>query len=61
VKQTTIRYREDDPQARPMIVADAPEQSWQAQFGVNGGLLMLLIGVGCLFSSARYIHRQRRV
>jgi hypothetical protein len=59
VKQTAIRYREEDLQARPLIVADAPEQSWQAQFGVTGGLLMLLIGMGCLFSAARFVQRQR--
>lgn len=59
VKQIAIRYRPDDLQARPMIVADAPEQSWQAQFGVTGALLILLIGMGCLFSAARYVQRRR--
>lgn len=59
VKQTAIRFREDDLQARPLILADAPEQTWQAQFGVTGGLALLLVGLGCLFSAARYIARQR--
>ena len=59
VKQTAIRFREDDLQARPLIVADAPEQSWQAQFGVTAGLVVLLVGLGCLFSAARYISRQK--
>jgi hypothetical protein len=59
VKQTAIRFREDDLQARPLIVADAPEQSWRAQFGVSGGLVFLLVGLGCLFSAARYVGRQR--
>lgn len=59
VKQTAIRFREDDLQARPLIVADAPEQSWQAQFGVTAGLVFLLVGLGCLFSAARYISRQK--
>src|SRR5262249_19170989 len=38
VKQTAIRYRDDDPQARPLIVDDAPEQQWQTQFGMGAGL-----------------------
>jgi len=59
VKQTAIRFREDDLQARPLIVADAPEQGWQAQFGVTAGLVFLLVGLGCLFSAARYISRQK--
>ena len=59
VKQTTIRFREDDLQTRPLIVADAPEQSWRSRFGVTGGVGLLLVGLGCLFSAAQYIRRQR--
>jgi hypothetical protein len=53
VHQTPIRVREDDPAARPVLVEDAPEQQWQVKFAMIGGLLMLVVGAGCLFSAAR--------
>jgi len=59
VHQTAIRVRDDDPQARPVIVDDAPEQQWQVRFGMAGGLLMAVVGLGFLFSAARSMSRGR--
>ncbi len=59
VHQTPIRVRDDDPQARPAIVDDAPEQQWQLRLGMIGGLMMAVIGLGCLFSAARAVGRGR--
>jgi hypothetical protein len=53
VHQTAIRYREDDPHLRPLIVEDAPEQQWQARFGMGAGLLLLVLGAALLFSGLR--------
>jgi hypothetical protein len=52
-KQTTIRYREDDPQPRPLIVDDAPEQHWQTQLGMGAGLGLMVFGLALLFSAMR--------
>jgi hypothetical protein len=59
VRQTAIRVRDDDPAARPVLVEDAPEQRWQVQAAMLAGLAMLVIGAGCLVSSARTVSRQR--
>ena len=59
VHQTPIRVRDDDPAARPVLVEDAPEQRWQVRFAMIAGLLMLVVGAGCLFSAARTVSRQR--
>lgn len=53
VKQTAIRYREDDPQPRPLIVDDAPEQRWQTQYGMGAGLGLMVLGLGLLLSAIR--------
>ena len=53
VHQTAIRYRQDDPQMRPLIVEDAPEQHWQTRFGMGAGLLLLILGAAVLFSGLR--------
>jgi len=51
VHQTTIRYRADDPQARPLIVDDdAPEQHWSTRVAMGAGLLLMMFG-GALFAS----------
>ena len=42
VRQTPMRYRADDPQARPVIVDDAPEQQWQTQYGIVAGLILMM-------------------
>jgi hypothetical protein len=59
VRQTPIRVREDDPMARPVLVEDAPEQHWQVRAAMIGGLVMLVVGAGCLVSAARFVARQR--
>jgi hypothetical protein len=59
VRQTAIRYRADDLQARPLILADAPEQGWQARFGLTAGLVFALVGAGCLASALRSAARRR--
>ena len=59
VHQTPIRVREDDPAARPVLVEDAPEQQWQVRFAMIAGLLMLVVGAGCLLSAARSMSRGR--
>ncbi len=58
VRQTPIRYRPDDLQARPVIVEDAPEQRWQAQYGIVAGLITMVVGAGCLFSAALHMGRR---
>ncbi len=58
VRQTPMRYRADDPQARPVLVDDAPEPQWQTQFGIVAGLIMMAMGAACLFSAARHMRRR---
>ncbi len=58
-KQTPIRVREEDPMARPALVDDAPEQRWQVRAAMIFGLVCIVLGAGCLVSSARVVMRQR--
>ena len=51
-RRTTIR-------ALTVIVDDAPEQQWQVRFGLAGGLLMAVVGLGFLFSAARSMSKGR--
>jgi hypothetical protein len=53
VKQTAIRYRDSDSIPRPVIVDDAPEQHWQTQLAMGGGLVLMVLGLACLFSAMR--------
>lgn len=53
VRQTIIRYRPADPQPRPMIVDDAPQQQWMTQAAMVAGLALLVIGAGLMFSGLR--------
>jgi hypothetical protein len=53
VRQTTVRYRPDDAQARPLIVDDAPEQHWLARLAMGGGLLFMMLGAALLASGLR--------
>jgi hypothetical protein len=53
VRQTLIRYRPADPQPRPLIVDDAPEQRWTTRAAMFGGLALLIVGAGLLFSGLR--------
>jgi hypothetical protein len=59
VHQTPIRVREDDPMARPVLVEDAPEEHWLVRAAMIGGMGLLVVGAGCLFSAARAISRKR--
>lgn len=56
-RQTTIRYLPDESVARPMIVDDAPAQSWQSQFGTGAGIVFMLLGAALLFSAMRHMRR----
>jgi hypothetical protein len=53
VRETAIRYRADDPQPRPLIVEDAPEQQWWTRAAMAAGLAFLVLGLALLFSSLR--------
>lgn len=53
VKQTDIRYLEDDPQVKPTIVEDLPEPGWQGRLASIAGVALMMIGAGCLFSAVR--------
>ena len=59
VHQTPIRVREEDAMARPVLVDDAPEQGWLVRAAMVGGLMLMTVGAGCLFSTARAVGRQR--
>jgi hypothetical protein len=52
-RQTAIRYRAEDLQARPLIVDDAPEQHWATRLALGAGLLLMLIGAGLFASGLR--------
>jgi hypothetical protein len=58
VRQATIRYRPDDPQPRPLIVDDAPEQQWSTKASMFAGLVLLVLGAGLLFSGLRTLRNQ---
>jgi hypothetical protein len=53
VHQTAIRYRGDDPAARPLIVDDAPETQWPTRIAMGAGLLLILMGVALFASGLR--------
>jgi len=59
VRQTPIRVRDDDPMARPVLVEDAPEEHWLVRAAMIGGMGLLVVGAGLLFSAARAVSRQR--
>jgi hypothetical protein len=58
VRQTLIRYRRDDPQPRPLIVDDAPEQQWWTRTAMFAGLALLVLGSALLFSGLRSLRNQ---
>ena len=58
-RQTRVRVREDDPMSRPVLVEDAPQERWPVRAAMVGGLALMAIGAGCLFSAARVVRRQR--
>jgi hypothetical protein len=53
VHQTAIRYRSDDPAARPLIVDDAPETHWSTRLAMGGGLLLMMLGAALFASGLR--------
>ncbi|SRR5579883_603584 len=58
VHATEIRYRPDKPQERPVILADAAGQKdWLADAELAGGLVLMALGAGCLFSAVRVLRR----
>ncbi|CAN5185522.1 hypothetical protein BH10PSE6_BH10PSE6_31310 [soil metagenome] len=58
VRQTLIRYRQDDAQPRPLIVDDAPERQWWTQAAMVAGLFLLVFGAALLFSGLRSLRNQ---
>ncbi len=57
VRETRVRYRPDEPQKRPVIEADAAGPGLIDRFGLAGGLVLMALGAGCLFSAFRAIGR----
>ncbi len=57
VDQVRIRYRENDPQARPVLVDDEPETPWQNKLGLVTGVVLMVAGAASLFSAARSSRR----
>lgn len=55
VKQTRIRYGGETGQEKPVILDDHPEAPWQAKVGLGIGILLLVVGVGCLYSAVRAV------
>lgn len=53
VHQTAIRYRGDDPAARPSIVDDAPETQWSVRIAMGAGLLLMMFGAALFASGLR--------
>lgn len=53
VHQTAVRYRGDDPAARPVIVGDAPETHWSVRVAIGAGLLLIICGAGLFVSGLR--------
>ena len=53
VHQTAIRYRADDPAARPLIVDDAPETQWSVRIAMGAGLLLIMFGAALFASGLR--------
>ncbi|HEY2874283.1 MAG TPA: hypothetical protein VGJ56_20330 [Reyranella sp.] len=53
VHQTAIRYRGDDPAARPLIVDDASEAHWSVRVAMGAGLLLILFGTALFVSGLR--------
>jgi hypothetical protein len=54
-RRATIRYLEDNQQARPMIVEDQPAPTWRSRFASAAGILLMIVGAGCLISAARHL------
>lgn len=57
VHETKARVHLDDTMARPEIIDDEPGERWQTKAVLAGGIVLLLIGAGCLLSAARQMRR----
>ena len=57
VQETKARVHLDDTMARPEILEDAPGTRWQTKAVLAGGIVLLLVGAGCLLSAARKMRR----
>ena len=53
VRQATVRYRPEEPQVRPLIVDDAPEEHWATRPAMGAGLLLMVLGAALLASGLR--------
>ena len=53
VRQTAIRYRADEAQARPLIVGDSPEEHWATQLAMGTGLALIMLGLAFFASGLR--------
>ena len=53
VRQATVRYRPEEPQVRPLIVDDAPEEHWATRLAMGAGLLLMVLGAALLASGLR--------
>jgi hypothetical protein len=58
VHETKARVRLDDAMGRPELLDDTPAERWQTKAVLASGIVLLLIGAGCLLSAARKM-RQR--
>lgn len=53
VHQTAVRYRGDDPAARPVIVDDTPATHWSVRIAMGAGLLLMMFGAALFASGLR--------
>jgi hypothetical protein len=53
VHQTTVRYRPDEQQVRPLIVDDAPAEQWSTRLAMGAGLLLMMFGAAFFASGLR--------
>jgi hypothetical protein len=58
VHETRIRYSGEGAEARPALVEDKPEMSWQVQAGLGVGVVLIGFGAACLLSAARRVRRR---
>ncbi len=59
VHETRVRVHVDDSMGRPEILDDAPGERWQTKAVLAGGIVLLLVGAGCLLSAGRILRRGR--
>lgn len=57
VHHTPIRYSDEAMQARPVLVDDPAVRSWKVELALGIGIVLMVLGAGCLFSAARVVRR----